>query len=87
MVRNTARLLGLPTTIARLNLPYSDTAGWPLMHLHSAVPATIVNWAVDEPVGVAEWTRYLGELVGREVTLPPTDYAIKGVFPAVLPIA
>jgi nucleoside-diphosphate-sugar epimerase len=30
------------------------------------VPATIVNWAGDEPVSVQEWAAYMGELAGRE---------------------
>ena len=30
----------------------------------AAVPATIVNWAGDEPVSVQEWAAYMGELTG-----------------------
>jgi len=30
------------------------------------VPATIVNWAGDEPVSVQEWSAYVGELGGFE---------------------
>ncbi|MFI5041086.1 MAG: NAD-dependent epimerase/dehydratase family protein, partial [Acidimicrobiales bacterium] len=33
VVRTTARILGLPTTIARLNVPYGDNGGWPAFHL------------------------------------------------------
>lgn len=33
VVRATGRMLGVPTTIARLNVPYGDTWGWPRMHL------------------------------------------------------
>jgi UDP-glucuronate 4-epimerase len=33
VVRATGRLLGIPATIARLNVPYGDTWGWPRMHL------------------------------------------------------
>ena len=33
VVRTTSRLLNVPTTIARLNVPYGDTWGWPRMHL------------------------------------------------------
>ena len=33
MVRSGARQWGLPTTIARLNVPYGDNGGWPLLHL------------------------------------------------------
>ncbi|HWC37183.1 MAG TPA: NAD(P)-dependent oxidoreductase [Acidimicrobiales bacterium] len=33
MVRSGARQWGVPTTIARLNVPYGDNGGWPLFHL------------------------------------------------------
>lgn len=33
VVRTQARLLGLPTTIARLNVPYGGNGGWPAFHL------------------------------------------------------
>jgi UDP-glucuronate 4-epimerase len=33
VVRTMARHLGLPTTIARLNVPYGDNGGWPYYHL------------------------------------------------------
>lgn len=33
LVGHTARRLGVPTVIARLNVPYGDTWGWPLFHL------------------------------------------------------
>lgn len=32
----------------------------------ASVPGTIVNWGGDEPVDVVTWSRYLGELAGRE---------------------
>jgi hypothetical protein len=35
----------------------------------ASVPATIVNWAGDEPVSVQEWTAYFGELAGTEPEL------------------
>jgi nucleoside-diphosphate-sugar epimerase len=31
----------------------------------ASVPATIVNWAGDEPVSVQEWCRYVGKVTGR----------------------
>jgi nucleoside-diphosphate-sugar epimerase len=41
----------------------------------ASVPATIVNWAGDEPVTVQEWTAYVGQLAGIdtkvEVVYPP----------------
>jgi nucleoside-diphosphate-sugar epimerase len=33
VARSGARQWGLPTTIARLNVPYGDNGGWPLFHL------------------------------------------------------
>ena len=33
VVRTSARLFELPTTIARLNVPYGDNGGWPAFHL------------------------------------------------------
>lgn len=33
VARSTARVLGLPTTIARLNVPYGDNGGWPYYHM------------------------------------------------------
>jgi nucleoside-diphosphate-sugar epimerase len=33
LVRYTARRLQIPTVIARLNVPYGDTYGWPLFHV------------------------------------------------------
>jgi UDP-glucuronate 4-epimerase len=33
VARSTARILGMPTTIARLNVPYGDNGGWPYYHM------------------------------------------------------
>ncbi len=33
VVRTTCRMLDVPTTIARLNVPYGDNGGWPALHL------------------------------------------------------
>ena len=33
VVRTAARMFDLPTTIARLNVPYGDNGGWPAFHL------------------------------------------------------
>ncbi|MGV7675954.1 NAD-dependent epimerase/dehydratase family protein [Mycobacterium kansasii] len=33
VARSTARILEVPTTIARLNVPYGDTGGWPYFHM------------------------------------------------------
>jgi UDP-glucuronate 4-epimerase len=44
VVRTEARQLGLPVTIARLNVPYGDNGGWPLWHLELVL--------ADQPVAV-----------------------------------
>lgn len=33
VARSIARVLGVPTTIARLNVPYGDNGGWPYYHM------------------------------------------------------
>lgn len=33
VARSTARVLGVPTTIARLNVPYGNNGGWPFYHM------------------------------------------------------
>ena len=33
VARSMARALGVPTTIARLNIPYGDNGGWPYFHM------------------------------------------------------
>jgi UDP-glucuronate 4-epimerase len=33
VVRTMARALGIPSVIARLNVPYGDNGGWPLFHM------------------------------------------------------
>jgi nucleoside-diphosphate-sugar epimerase len=33
VARSTARVLDVPTTIARLNVPYGDNGGWPYYHM------------------------------------------------------
>ncbi len=46
----------------------------------AAVPATIVNWAGDVPVTVAEWSSYFAELLGTEaeVVVEPVPGASLG---------
>jgi hypothetical protein len=51
--------------------------------LHAAsVPATIVNWAGDEPVSAQEWCAYLGELVGIEpdIVVKEVPGGIRGII-------
>lgn len=101
-VRAAARMLNLPTTIARMNVGYSWTGhgGLPVMQYHTfkegnpwlkpigynnigspiggqdiaaqahqlleiaTVPATIVNWAGDDPVTDQQMGEYVAELTG-----------------------
>ncbi|KUJ64399.1 dehydratase [Streptomyces albus subsp. albus] len=110
-VRAFAGVLGLPTTIARLNIAYGPGGygGVPMLYfkrmlagepipvpiegqnwcslLHTedlvrqvpklweaaSVPATLVNWGGDEPVGITDCVRYLEELTGVEAKLVPSE--------------
>ena len=49
MARFGARQFSLPTTIARLNVPYGDGGGWPAMHLDVMVAGRPVPVHVDAP--------------------------------------
>lgn len=40
----------------------------------ASVPATIVNWAGDEPVSVQEWCAFFGEELGTEVEVQVGDF-------------
>ena len=44
-----ARRFGLPTTIARLSVPYGDNGGWPAVHLHMLLSGHAVPVHVDAP--------------------------------------
>ena len=115
VARFAARQWSLPTTIARLNVPYGDNGGWPALHLEwmlagkpipihpeqpnlfnpiheddytahvpallaaARVPATIVNWAGTEAVGIEEWCAFLGELAGRTPQFVTTERTIASV--------
>jgi nucleoside-diphosphate-sugar epimerase len=48
----------------------------------ASVPATIVNWAGDEPVSAQEWCAYLSELTGRpaEVVKREVPGGIRGII-------
>jgi nucleoside-diphosphate-sugar epimerase len=48
----------------------------------ASVPATIVNWAGDEPVSVQDWCAWFAELVGRPVRVEVR--AIPGTQPSVI---
>jgi nucleoside-diphosphate-sugar epimerase len=40
----------------------------------ASVPATIVNWAGDEPVSVQEWCALFAQLLGRDVAVQVGDF-------------
>jgi UDP-glucuronate 4-epimerase len=40
---------GLPTTIARLSVPYGDGGGWPAIHLHMMLSGNAVPVHIDAP--------------------------------------
>jgi UDP-glucuronate 4-epimerase len=44
-----AQRYGLPTTIARLSVPYGDGGGWPAIHLHMMLAGQPVPVHVDAP--------------------------------------
>ena len=44
-----AERYGLPTTIARLSVPYGDNGGWPAIHLHMLLSGHAVPVHVDAP--------------------------------------
>jgi nucleoside-diphosphate-sugar epimerase len=45
----------------------------------ASVPATIVNWAGDEPVAAQEWCAYLGELTGLEPKFQSTEQTLESL--------
>ncbi len=49
LVKYQARRLGVPTVIARLNVPYGDTYGWPLFHLLMMEQGMAIPVHVDGP--------------------------------------
>ena len=49
VVRTEARQLGLPTTIARINVPYGDGGGWPAFHLEMLLAGMAVEVHPDRP--------------------------------------
>jgi UDP-glucuronate 4-epimerase len=53
LVRHTARRLGVPSVVARLNVPYGDRYGWPLFHLMMMERSMAVPVHVDAPSSYA----------------------------------
>ncbi len=49
VARTAARQLDLPTTIARLNVPYGDNGGWPAFHLEMMLAGQPVPVSADAP--------------------------------------
>ena len=49
MARYGARQWGLPTTIARLNVPYGVNGGWPAMHLEMILAGQPIPVHIDAP--------------------------------------
>jgi UDP-glucuronate 4-epimerase len=47
--RSAARLYGIPTTIARLNVPYGDAGGWPALHLAQILAGQPIALHPDRP--------------------------------------
>ena len=49
VVRSTCRIFEVPTTIARLNVPYGDEGGWPAFHLALILAGRAVPVHPDGP--------------------------------------
>lgn len=49
VARSLARQLGVPTTIARLNVPYGDHGGWPAVHVDMILGRVPIPVHVDAP--------------------------------------
>lgn len=49
VVRTTARQFDIPTTIARLNVPYGDNGGWPAWHLEMLLGGLPIDIHPDRP--------------------------------------
>ena len=49
VVRTMARHLDLPSTIARLNVPYGDNGGWPAFHLELLLAGNEIQVHPDRP--------------------------------------
>jgi nucleoside-diphosphate-sugar epimerase len=47
--KTAARTFGIPTTIARLNVPYGDGGGWPAMHLEQVLAGAPIAVSPDAP--------------------------------------
>jgi nucleoside-diphosphate-sugar epimerase len=82
VVRTECRQLGLPTTIARLNVPYGDNGGWPDWHLelilaHAPVAVHPNRPNVFNPIHESDIIRMLPALVDA-ATVPATIVNLGG---------
>lgn len=76
VARYAARAYDLPTTIARLSVPYGDTFGWPVFHLAMMragrpVPVHTNAPSVYNPIHLDDIVASLGSLLGA-ATVPAT---------------
>lgn len=76
VARYAARAYDVPTTIARLSVPYGDTFGWPRFHLAlmragRAVPVHTNAPSIYNPIHVDDIIASLGALLGA-ATVPAT---------------
>jgi UDP-glucuronate 4-epimerase len=89
VVRSCVRVFGTPTTIARLNVPYSDVAGLPWLHLKSILAGEPVFVRADDdnvfaPIHLAEMVETLPALLGAADD-PPTVVNWAGDEPVGIP--
>lgn len=49
VARTVSRMFGIPTTIARLNVPYGDAGGWPAIHLAQILAGQPIAVTADGP--------------------------------------
>ena len=71
-----AERFGLPTTIARLSVPYGDSGGWPAIHLHMmlsghAIPVHVDAPSVYHPLHADDILAMVPRLLGRRLRARP----------------
>ncbi|HVW81617.1 MAG TPA: NAD-dependent epimerase/dehydratase family protein [Mycobacteriales bacterium] len=76
--RHGARRYDLPTTIARLNVPYGDGGGWPMFHL--------AQMAAGQEIALHEVTPNVFQPIHTDdiVNMVPTLFEVAGVPPTTL---
>jgi nucleoside-diphosphate-sugar epimerase len=88
VVRTMARHLGLPTTIARLNVPYGDNIGWPFFHLEMMlagmeIPVPPGGPAMYNPIHVDDIAAQVPKLL-EAAAVPATTVNWGGAEPVAL---